>query len=86
MAFRVHIPALRFIISWMFFLFIQLTTAGFKGKDCSVGVDLCSLGPCGEHTLICAETCTRRRDEEPFGRRRIHLLAAFQVCSVMAVK
>lgn len=48
MAFRAHIPALRFI-SWMF-LFIQLTIAGLKGKDCSVGVDLCSSGPCGEHT------------------------------------
>lgn len=55
-AIRTHIPALRFIISWMTFLFIQLTIAGFKGKICSVGVDLCSLGSCGQHTLICAET------------------------------
>lgn len=85
MAFRAHIPALRFIISWMF-LFIQLTIAGFKGKDCSVGVDLCSLGPCGEHTLICAETSTCGRDEAPFSRRHIHLLAVFQVCFVMAIK
>lgn len=84
MAFREHIPALRFIISWMFFLFIQLTIAGFKGKVCSVGVDLCSLGPCGEHTLIRAETRTCGRYEEPFGRR--HILAAFQVCFAMAIK
>lgn len=84
MVFRAHIPAFRFIISWMS-LFIQLTIVG-KGNDYSMGVDLCSLGPCGEHTLICAETCTCGRDEEPFGRRHIHLLATFQVCFVMAVK
>ncbi|KAI3363129.1 hypothetical protein L3Q82_011776 [Scortum barcoo] len=29
---------------------------GFKGKDCSVDIDLCSFGMCSEHTLICAET------------------------------
>lgn len=29
---------------------------GFKGKDCSVDIDLCSFGMCSEHTMMCTET------------------------------
>lgn len=59
----------------MFFLVNVIFSAGFKGKDCSVDIDLCSFGLCGEHTLICAETrggqdvtCTCERGERAFRR------------------
>ncbi|XP_077468678.1 protein eyes shut homolog isoform X2 [Stigmatopora argus] len=29
---------------------------GFKGKDCSIDIDLCILGMCTQHTLMCTET------------------------------
>nr|XP_061794505.1 protein eyes shut homolog [Nerophis lumbriciformis] len=29
---------------------------GFKGKDCSIDIDLCILGMCTEHTIMCTET------------------------------
>lgn len=88
MACRVHIPALRFTIYWMFF-FVHST------HHCRVvDVGLCSLGTCGKHTLMYAETeggqeglsCTRGRDEEPFGRCHIQLLAASADCFVIAIK
>lgn len=69
---------------------IHFSVAGFSGKDCSVDVDLCSLGLCGEHTVICAETesgqdvsCTCGRGVEPVGWRRIHPVATFPVCFMM---
>lgn len=55
------------------FLLYSIFIAGFKGKDCSVDIDLCSFGMCSEHTLICAETkgghnvsCTCERGEQAF--------------------
>lgn len=62
----------------MFFLVNVIFSAGFKGKDCSVDIDLCPFGLCGEHTLICAETrggqdvtCTCERGERAFSRCHI---------------
>lgn len=55
----------------VFYLVNIISFAGFKGRDCSVDIDLCSFGLCGEHTLICAETrgghdvtCTCERGEQ----------------------
>lgn len=62
----------------MFHFVSSIFTAGFKGKDCSVDIDLCSFGMCSEHTLICAEikggqniSCTCERGEHTFGRYHI---------------
>lgn len=59
----------------MFLLVYSIFIAGFKGKDCSVDIDLCSFGMCSEHTLICAETkgghnvsCACERGEQAFSR------------------
>lgn len=64
----------------MFHFVRSIFTAGFKGKDCSVDIDLCSFGMCSEHTLICAEikggqniSCTCERGEQTFGRYHICL-------------
>lgn len=61
-----------FLFGHMFYLVNIISFAGFKGKDCSVDIDLCSFGLCGEHTLICAETrgghdvtCTCEKGERP---------------------
>lgn len=47
--------------------------SGFKGKDCSLDIDLCSFGMCSEHTLKCTKTkdgqnfsCTCERGEQVF--------------------
>lgn len=90
MCYRPHICALRFISFWIFIWLIQFPVAGFKGKDCSVDVDLCSFGLCGEHTLKCAETeggrnvsCTCERGEEPFGSAMFAVLPRYQVQTEM---
>lgn len=40
----------------IFPLLTQCCVPGFKGKDCSLDIDLCSFGLCSENTLICTET------------------------------
>lgn len=49
--------------------------AGFKGRDCSVDIDLCSFGLCSEHTVMCVETkggqnvsCTCQRGEQALNK------------------
>lgn len=37
-------------------VYVCLGVAGFQGEDCSVDMDLCSLGTCQEHTVTCTET------------------------------
>lgn len=47
--FRVQFSRFSYcIVPYVFF-------SGFKGKDCSVDLDLCAFGMCSEHTLICVE-------------------------------